>query len=513
MEINDRNVLLQQFFGGQKASLFSASMNEGFADMIRADRMEAENAEVIKDFTSAKKLVSSTVEDKKVVFKKGDDVNDKQIKTAEEKGGSFKSKDKIDNKKADDIADDDAVSYVEKGGDAISDKKELKSEDMVVDYEQDVNASQTGEIRTDLAKEVGDIVYSNIDIPMLKTEDGAGDVMPIVNNVEVPVVVDSVLFEGNSEILPKDVVEAMKTEAEYIEAPVFTKEEALLMEQASYLDEKVISDVKLKIDVDVAEEKIAAPITKDVLQNRFEVDAVFQNAEDGSLVEFDVENDDFVGTKVIPESAKSTTILNKVVDAQQVFANVMGNAQETAMNTASETINLSVSGKEVVFETSNTVRQDAFAKINESSSRDTFKGIARDVVEQIKINITKSAVKGVDTIDIQLKPEDLGKIQIKMYIGKDGKLQADIISSRPETLDILQKDVSGLAKAFNDAGYETDSRSFNFSFQEENQAREQQKDDSGLLKFIGDTLEQEAESLAGNDNLTYDPILGLNIRV
>ena len=99
-----------------------------------------------------------------------------------------------------------------------------------------------------------------------------------------------------------------------------------------------------------------------------------------------------------------------------------------------------------------------------------------------------------------------------MHISKDGKLQAEIISGRPETLEILQKDVSALSKAFNDAGYDTDSRSFNFSFQNENQAREQQKDDSGLLKFIGDTLEQEAD-IAGNDNLGYDPTLGLNIRV
>ena len=105
------------------------------------------------------------------------------------------------------------------------------------------------------------------------------------------------------------------------------------------------------------------------------------------------------------------------------------------------------------------------------------------------------------------------KIWVKFHIAKDGKLHADIISSRPETMDMLQKDVSSLAKAFSDAGYDTDSRSFNFSFQNENQAREQQKDDTGLLKFIGDTLEQEAESMAGNDNLGYDPILGLNIRV
>ena len=145
--------------------------------------------------------------------------------------------------------------------------------------------------------------------------------------------------------------------------------------------------------------------------------------------------------------------------------------------------------------------------------RDTFKGMAKEVVEQIKVNITKSAVRGVDTIDIQLKPEDLGKVQVKMHIAKDGKIQAEIITSRAETAELLQKDASLLSKAFNDAGYNTDDKSFTFSFQNENQAKGQEKDDAGLLKFIGETLEQEAENIAGNDNLGYDPVLGLNIRV
>jgi flagellar hook-length control protein FliK len=174
---------------------------------------------------------------------------------------------------------------------------------------------------------------------------------------------------------------------------------------------------------------------------------------------------------------------------------------------------MAVSGKEAVTEVVNTSRNEAFAKINETANRDAFKGMAKEVVEQIKVNITKSAVKGVDTIDIQLKPEDLGKVQIKMHIAKDGKVQAEIIASRAETADLLQKDASSLSKAFNEAGYDTDAKSFTFSFQDENQARGKEKDDAGLLKFIGDALEQEAEAFAGNDNLEYDPVLGLNIRV
>ena len=82
-----------------------------------------------------------------------------------------------------------------------------------------------------------------------------------------------------------------------------------------------------------------------------------------------------------------------------------------------------------------------------SPAEGALKGMSREVVEQVKVNITKSAVKGVDKIDVTLKPEDLGHIEIKMQISKDGKLQAHIISSRPETMEVLQKDMHVLQKA------------------------------------------------------------------
>ena len=66
-----------------------------------------------------------------------------------------------------------------------------------------------------------------------------------------------------------------------------------------------------------------------------------------------------------------------------------------------------------------------------TSFKDVYKGMSKEVIDQVKVNITKSAVKGVDKVEIQLKPEDLGHIEVKMQIGKDGKLQAHIIASRP----------------------------------------------------------------------------------
>ena len=275
------------------------------------------------------------------------------------------------------------------------------------------------------------------------------------------------------------------------------------------MDEKITTDKKLKIEVNVSEEKIADPIVKDVLKNRFEIDSMFQSVDIDTNAEALVTD-----VEIVAEETPVTD--SDVVTLPEIKTNAAYNEVKVVQDSATaaslkDATVVSVSGKEVVAEVANVSRNEAFAKITEASSRDNFKGMAKEVVEQIKVNITKSAVKGIDTIDIQLKPEDLGKVQIKMHIAKDGKIQAEIIASRAETADLLQKDASSLSKAFNDAGYDTDAKSF--SFRQENQANGQEKDNAELLKFIGDTLEQEAENIAGNDNSIYDPALGLNIRV
>ena len=338
---------------------------------------------------------------------------------------------------------------------------------------------------------------------------------PVVEEVENVVAAPLTAYATTENIETDDVVVDKDRAKTYgkTEAVVAGEDNELLLRQAEYLDKKVSSAGKVKVEVTVTEEKIAAPVMKDVLQNRFEVENMFRN-----LNEVDAQTVAKVDEKVV--LADAPTVKS---DAQLVTTSAQSVDNATVVNTAGqlveETSTLSVntstvvaSGKEAIAEISGGMKTEAFSRINESSSRDVFKGMGKEAVEQIKVNITKSAIKGIDTIDIQLKPEDLGKIQIKMHISKDGKVQAEIISGRQETLDMLQREVSGLAKAFDEAGYDTDSKSFSFSFQDDNQAGKQSDDDSGLLKFIGDALEQETETVAGNDNI-YDPALGLNIRV
>ena len=288
------------------------------------------------------------------------------------------------------------------------------------------------------------------------------------------------------------------------------------VEQARILDSKLKDGQKIRVDVNVEEENFAYTDEVELLQDKEIVDDAIKSV---------FKDSDNVASETKVSAYKSFS----GVQPQQVQAAVQGNVSGVATTIAPTVDNAAYVGAESVkvatsenIITTNPVsatgatamsqglKPEIIAKAEETSLRDVYKGMGRDAVEQVKVNIIKSAVKGVDKIEIQLKPEDLGRVHIKMQISKDGKLQAEIIASRQETLDILQKEAETLQKAFNEAGFDTDNSSFSFSFRGE----EEQKQNSELRNFIGNVLEQEAnEEVVSNDNQIWDPVQGLNIRV
>jgi flagellar hook-length control protein FliK len=92
--------------------------------------------------------------------------------------------------------------------------------------------------------------------------------------------------------------------------------------------------------------------------------------------------------------------------------------------------------------------------------------------EQVAVHIAKAAEDGVDRISVQLSPESLGRIEVKLEI-QDGRVQAVVAVDRQETLDALRRDQQGLERALQEAGLKTDggSLSFNLRSQDGGDAR------------------------------------------
>jgi flagellar hook-length control protein FliK len=83
--------------------------------------------------------------------------------------------------------------------------------------------------------------------------------------------------------------------------------------------------------------------------------------------------------------------------------------------------------------------------------------------DQLALQIQRAAAGNRDHITIQLMPQDLGHIEIKLDFDKSGGVNAVIAADRPHTLDLLRRDATGLERALQDAGFKADSGSLSFN--------------------------------------------------
>lgn len=85
------------------------------------------------------------------------------------------------------------------------------------------------------------------------------------------------------------------------------------------------------------------------------------------------------------------------------------------------------------------------------------------VSQQVAVHILKAVDQGSDRISIQLRPESLGRVDVRLDVGHDGRVSAMISAERPETLELLQRDARSLERALQDAGLGADSNSLSFN--------------------------------------------------
>jgi flagellar hook-length control protein FliK len=108
----------------------------------------------------------------------------------------------------------------------------------------------------------------------------------------------------------------------------------------------------------------------------------------------------------------------------------------------------------------NGTAQTAAAKGTQAPAQTTTPA---QVFEQIKVKITNATKAGLDQVNIQLKPEALGRVDIKLEVSPDGKVHATVTADKQDTLNMLQTDSQGLERALNDAGLRADANSLQFN--------------------------------------------------
>jgi chemotaxis protein MotD len=113
--------------------------------------------------------------------------------------------------------------------------------------------------------------------------------------------------------------------------------------------------------------------------------------------------------------------------------------------------------------------------------------------------IAAKSAAGAKSFEIRLDPAELGRVEIKLTVGADGKADATIVAHRPETLALLLRDSQNLERTLRESGLDVSNSSLNFSLK----GQERQGDGGGASKAHRRTLSDAvvARSEAANASI------------
>jgi flagellar hook-length control protein FliK len=84
----------------------------------------------------------------------------------------------------------------------------------------------------------------------------------------------------------------------------------------------------------------------------------------------------------------------------------------------------------------------------------------------VAIEIATRAVDGDRRFEIRLDPPELGRIDVRLDMARDGTVSSRLIVERAETLDLLRRDAGNLERALQTAGLNTNGSGLEFSLRD-----------------------------------------------
>ena len=94
-------------------------------------------------------------------------------------------------------------------------------------------------------------------------------------------------------------------------------------------------------------------------------------------------------------------------------------------------------------------------------------------IQMAPLSIGLMALDGAREFQIRLDPPELGRVDVKLTIADNGRVEASLVVDRVETLAMLQRDARTLERAFDQAGLTADSGSLSFSLRQDDASRHQ----------------------------------------
>ncbi len=85
----------------------------------------------------------------------------------------------------------------------------------------------------------------------------------------------------------------------------------------------------------------------------------------------------------------------------------------------------------------------------------------------LALEVAASVKSGKSRFEIRLDPPELGRIDVRIDIDRNGQVTSHLTVEKPETLSILRQDAPQLQRALDDAGLKTGSGGLQFSLRDQ----------------------------------------------
>jgi flagellar hook-length control protein FliK len=133
----------------------------------------------------------------------------------------------------------------------------------------------------------------------------------------------------------------------------------------------------------------------------------------------------------------------------------------------------------------------------------------------LAVEIAASARSGKTSFDVRLDPADLGRIDVRIDVDRNGQVTSHLTVEKPETLAMLQQDAPQLRQSLDDAGLKTGSGGLQFSLRDQSSSNQNSQQSSGnAQRLVISEDDQVPAAVAGR---SYGRMLtsngGVDIRV
>ena len=227
---------------------------------------------------------------------------------------------------------------------------------------------------------------------------------------------------------------------------------------------------------------------------------------------------------IVPAAAQQTAVTgqpkadNGIVDA--VKADGTGNAASTAAANAAGKEHSTVAGVSQTLANSSDAGPQAAGTFQPQLSSTSAAPVAAGQLtvtaatqaavplNGLALEIATSVKSGKSRFEIRLDPADLGRIDVRIDVDRNGKVTSHLTVEKPETLSMLRQDAPQLQRALDDAGFKTDSGGLQFSLRDQSSSGQNGGNDTARNAqrlVISDDETIPAAAVAGR---TYGRMLG-----